>query len=97
MINKSSNDSGVAQALYFFVVGMIIFLFYIAIIIYPIVNSTTTGYNAYNAVSMYPVDTDQQNTMWFLHLAIDASGPIGFLIMIVSYLLISYRNKYGVN
>jgi len=92
-----TNEDGSVSAIFFFVTGLVFIAFYIIMIIFPMVNGTTVAYNTFYASSMYPVSQAHQDSMYFLQQVINNSGLIGFVLMIVSLLLISIREKYGVN
>jgi hypothetical protein len=93
---RFDNEGGSVSAIFFFVTGLIFIAFYLIMIVYPMVNGTTVAYNNFYSTSTYPVSQAHQDSMWFLQQAINASGFIGFIFMIVSLILISLREKYGV-
>jgi drug/metabolite transporter (DMT)-like permease len=95
-MSHTENDSGSVSAVFFFVTGLIFISFYLIMIIYPMTNGTAVAYNAYQAVSVFPISQAHQDSMVFLQTTVNASGVLGFVLMIISFLLVSLREKYGV-
>ena len=95
-MHLTENDSGSVSAVFFFVTGLIFIAFYLIMIIYPMVNGTTDAYNNYYTVSGLEPSDAHQESMGFLNTVLNASGIIGFVLMIFSYLSISVRERYGV-
>jgi hypothetical protein len=94
---QHDNDSGTIQGIYYFLVGTFVILFIVVMVVFPVVNGVLIGYNAYNAISTFPIMRIQQTTMGFFELMVNDAAPLAFIALFMSLIFVALRNKFGVN